>query len=62
MLPRFVEQLQKIGKEFNFKIPIWFGDKKFHDSHKSNLLRKNPIHYSKYKWNVPDNLPYVWFK
>lgn len=40
--------------------PNWFGDKKFHNSHKSNLLRKDYDYYSRYNWNVPDNLPYVW--
>ena len=40
--------------------PPWLGHKAFHDSHKSNLLRKDPVFYGKYKWNVPDDLPYVW--
>ncbi|MDR3666606.1 MAG: MSMEG_6728 family protein [Ignavibacteriaceae bacterium] len=40
--------------------PPWFGNRKFHRSHKSNLLRKDIKFYSKYKWNVPDNLDYVW--
>lgn len=29
-------------------------------SHRSNLMRKNPAWYGQFKWNVPDNLPYVW--
>jgi hypothetical protein len=40
--------------------PKWFGDEKFHDSHKSNLLKKDPIFYSKYNWNVNPNNPYIW--
>ena len=40
--------------------PLWYGNDDFHDSHKSNLLRKNPEHYIKYWPDVPDNLPYVW--
>lgn len=40
--------------------PPWLGNRKFHKSHKSNLLRKDKEFYSKYKWNVPDNLDYVW--
>jgi hypothetical protein len=40
--------------------PSWFGDKRFHDSHKSNLLKKDFGFYSKNNWNVnPDN-PYIW--
>jgi len=40
--------------------PLWMGDKDFHDSHKSNLLRKDPDFYGQYMWNVPNNLDYVW--
>ena len=42
-------------------LPIWFGNKAYHDSHKSNLLRKNHEFYSQYGWDVPDDLPYVYF-
>lgn len=44
----------------DYEIPRWIGDRRFHDSHKSNLLRKAPFFYSQYNWNVPANLPYVW--
>lgn len=40
--------------------PWWLGNDKFHDSHKSNLLRKKPEHYSKFGWGMPDDLPYFW--
>ena len=40
------------------KMPPWMGNNRFHRSHKSNLLRKNPDHYKQFK--VPNNLPYVW--
>jgi len=40
--------------------PWWLGDPLFHDSHKSNLLRKFPEYYSQFHWDVPDDLPYVW--
>ncbi len=40
--------------------PWWFGDTHFHDSHKSNLLRKYPEYYRQFGWDVPDDLPYVW--
>jgi hypothetical protein len=40
--------------------PEWWGDKKFHDSHKSNLLKKDFDFYSKYRWNVDPTNPYVW--
>jgi len=41
-------------------LPWWFGDDAFHASHRSNLLRKKPEHYSQFGWSEPDDLPYVW--
>jgi hypothetical protein len=41
-------------------MPIWIGDKKFHSSHRSNLLRKFPEHYSKFGWTEPTDLKYFW--
>ncbi len=29
----------------NIKMPPWMGNNRFHNSHKSNLLRKNPNHF-----------------
>lgn len=40
--------------------PSIIGNREFHKSHKSNLLRKYPEHYKKYFKNVPDDLPYIW--
>jgi len=45
---------------FRSREPWWFNYKVFHNSHKSNLLRKDPVHYGQFNWNVPDDLPYVW--
>ena len=41
-------------------VPHWLGDRDFHRSHQSNLLRKLPSHYRQYWPDVPNNLPYVW--
>ena len=30
----------------NYDMPSWLGDEAFHASHRSNLLRKDPDHYS----------------
>jgi hypothetical protein len=40
--------------------PLWLGDQAFHDSHKSNLLRKDTEFYQQYGWDVVSTLPYVW--
>lgn len=29
-------------------------------SHRSNLLRKDPIHYGQFGWKEPPDLPYYW--
>lgn len=40
--------------------PSWFGNPEFHASHRSNLLRKDPIHYGQFGWTEPHDLPYIW--
>lgn len=40
----------------------WFGDEQFHASHRSNLLRKDPVWYGQFKWSEPSDLPYIWPK
>jgi hypothetical protein len=40
--------------------PLWLGFEKFHESHKSNLIRKAPVHYKKFWPEVNDDLPYFW--
>lgn len=40
--------------------PGWLGDDAFHASHRSNLLRKDATHYSRFGWTEPHDLPYVW--
>ncbi len=42
------------------KLPQWLGKSDFHSSHRSNLLRKFPEHYSQFGWEEKDNLPYIW--
>lgn len=41
-------------------MPKWLGDERFHDSHKSNLLRKDRIYYGRFEWRVPSLYPYIW--
>lgn len=43
-------------------LPFWFGNEKFHASHRSNLLRKDFTYYSKFGWTEENNLPYIWLK
>ena len=46
--------------EDDFDMPAWLGDERVHESHRSNLLRKDPDHYGKYEWAEADDLPYFW--
>lgn len=41
-------------------LPFWLGDPDLHASHRSNLLRKDPVFYGRYGWSEPPDLPYVW--
>lgn len=45
---------------FPFRLPPWWGEGRLLESHRSNLLRKDPQFYARYEWNVPSNLPYYW--
>jgi hypothetical protein len=40
--------------------PKWWGTDKVHASHRSNLLRKDPVYYSQYGWSELSDLPYYW--
>lgn len=40
--------------------PVWIGKRKFHASHKSNLIRKDRNHYEKYFGEISGDLPYIW--
>jgi len=42
------------------KEPWWLGNKTFHDSHKSNLVRKLPDYYRRFWPEMPSDMPYLW--
>lgn len=54
------ERCRPYDHAINFEYPTWLGDEEFHASHRSNLLRKDPTFYGKYKWTEPPNLAYKW--
>lgn len=51
-------ELARVPK--SVKYPPWFGNEKFHASHRSNLLRKDPEWYGQFGWLESPDLPYVW--
>ncbi len=54
---RYKIEVHRNGVSVN---PPWLGDRRLHDSHRSNLLRKNAAHYSANGWTVGPELPYAW--
>ena len=40
--------------------PPWLGDERVHASHRANLLRKMPEHYSQFGWTEDPSMPYYW--
>ena len=42
------------------EMPEWFGNEKFHSSHRANLMKKDPEFYSQYRWSEDPSNPYVW--
>ena len=47
-------------REKQYSYPEWSRREDFIKSHQSNLLRKDFEFYSKFGWDVPANLEYVW--
>jgi hypothetical protein len=44
----------------SFVDPWWLGNAELHNSHKSNLLRKDLEWYSQFGWSVKNDLEYWW--
>lgn len=42
------------------ELPYWLGDEALHESHQSNLIRKNAELYGPLFPGVPNDLPYIW--
>ncbi len=62
MWDRFINEMNLKFHKKDVLYPYWLGNKKFHASMRSNLLRKDKNYYSKFGWKEPDNLPYYWIK
>jgi hypothetical protein len=40
--------------------PKWWGVPGFHESHRANLLRKDPEHYGQFGWTEAPQEGYLW--
>tara|TARA_R110002074_G_scaffold109465_7_gene236049 strand:+ start:477 stop:935 length:459 start_codon:yes stop_codon:yes gene_type:complete len=56
----FENNMKKARGLKTIELPHWLGDRRLHNSHQSNLLRKDIDYYSKHDWTVASNLPYYW--
>jgi hypothetical protein len=59
MLQRF-EVIVSRSLEEELELPPWLGNKNFHLSHQSNLVRKFPEHYRLHWPEISEDLPYIW--
>lgn len=60
MQDRIAEYFYRFDHDRPERMPPWLGDRAFHRSHQSNLIRKMPEHYGPLFPGVPDDLPYIW--
>lgn len=56
----YVNNMSLVKIDQEIVMPPWFGDKRFHSSHRSNLLNKKYDFYKQYDWPEPISLPYFW--
>jgi hypothetical protein len=62
---KFLEEFLAVARQLRepgatARYPAWMRDWSIMASHRSNLLRKNKDHYTRFGWLVPPDLPYVW--
>ena len=43
-----------------YEMPAWFGDDRFHATHRAALLFKAPDHYRNFDWKEKPELNYLW--
>jgi hypothetical protein len=58
--PKLVQTDTKLAELGPVTFPRWIGFELFHASHRSNLLRKNPVWYGQFGWTEPPDLEYIW--
>lgn len=55
-----LEKISSLVAPDQFNLPEWIGDERVHSSHRANLLRKLPEHYSQFGWTEDPAIPYFW--
>jgi len=54
------EKISSLVEPDENDMPEWWGDERIHSSHRANLLRKFPEHYSQFGWDENPETPYFW--
>lgn len=58
--PKLKDILNTLFTDSPVHLPWWFGLYKFHESHRSNLYRKDSEFYRDFKYDGNGSLPYCW--
>lgn len=56
---RFLDELAKLESE-PLVMPPWLGNRRFHESHQSNLVRKYKEFYQPLFPGIQEDLEYIW--
>jgi hypothetical protein len=51
---------ENLEEKMSGPMPPWLGMFELHQSHRSNLVRKDWTHYGQFGWPEDGTLPYVW--
>jgi hypothetical protein len=54
------EKISSLIEPDEMDLPAWWGDERVHSSHRSNLVRKDPVFYSAHGWTDDPEAPYFW--
>lgn len=55
-----LEKITSLCEPDESDLPEWWGSEILHSSHRANLLRKLPEHYSQFGWQEDPETPYFW--
>lgn len=54
------DKLRLYCNNTQIRFPKWYGTYKFHESHRSNLYRKDPVHYKEFEVDNRNVKAYCW--
>lgn len=62
LMTQFLDSYMELRDRMNGPIqyPAWLGIEGVHSSHRSNLLRKDPVWYGQFGWSEAPDQEYLW--